>query len=129
MERPSHRQGDPRASPSGHHTITPAPYAQPLKKRWREPTPGPAPAPAPPMTLPRALLLPPDKAGGGGRGSQPSEAHGEPPPDLLPAALQPAGVASVPPTGPQATEPQGYEAQMQAVRDVLLMAQAGQMWP
>ena len=81
------------------------------------------------MTLPRALLLPPYKAGGGGPGSQPSEAHGEPPPDLLPAALQPAGVASVPPTGPQATEPQGYEAQMQAVREVLLMAQAGQMWP
>jgi hypothetical protein len=94
------------------------------------------------MSLPRALLLPPDLpspdgSGGGGRGSQPitsqpPEARGEPPPDLLPAALQPAGVVGVPPAGPQTAEPQGYEAQMQAVRDVLLMAQAsqaGQVWP
>ena len=50
----------------------------------------------------------------------------------LHAALQPAGVVGVPPAGPQTAEPQGYEAQMQAVRDVLLMAQAaqaGQVWP
>ena len=102
----------------------------------------------PPATLPRALTLPTDRAGEGGRGSQPPEAHGEllpslppvlppallpaPLPALLPAAPQPAGVPGLPAAGVQAAEPQGYEAQMQAVRDVLLMAQAGQagqVWP
>ena len=126
MERPSHHHGDPRDNSSGHHAITPGPCARPS---WRVPAPDPLPALAPLMTLPRALLLPPDMAGGGGLGSQPSEAHGEPPPELLPAALQPVGVAGVTPTGLQAAEPQGYEAQMQAVRDVLLMVQAGQGWP